>query len=106
MASGSSKAHSKNRRPGKSNRVTALAVAMPTTDTPIATLTHNSKVVSAYSGNTVCAIWPSTSRATASNWNHDPTSASTGIVSARASRINRVGVNQRCRGMGSNGKGQ
>ncbi len=81
-----------------------LAVAMPTTPTPTATLAQSSRVVSAYSGSTVCAICPSTSRATASNWNHDPTNASTGSVSARASRIKRVGDNQRGMGRGRDGR--
>ncbi|MCY1547596.1 hypothetical protein D9M68_836640 [compost metagenome] len=95
MARGSSSAHSKRRRPGKSNRVTALAVVMPTTATPTATLTHRNSVVSAYSGSTVCAIWLSTSRATASNCSQGAPSESTGSVSARASRSNRVGASQR-----------
>jgi hypothetical protein len=104
MASGSSSAHSKKRRPGKSNSVTALAVAMPTTATPRATATQSASVVSAYCGNTVCAIWPNTSRAAASNWNHDAPSASTGSVSHRASRINKAGANQRSMGTGGVGR--
>jgi len=45
MASGSSKAHSKMRRPGKSNRVTAAAADSPTATTPTATIRHNQNVV-------------------------------------------------------------
>ena len=45
MASGSSKAHSKTRRPGNSNSVTALAVAMPIVATPTPTSRHSSNDV-------------------------------------------------------------
>jgi hypothetical protein len=47
MASGSSKAHSNQRRPGKSNSVTAAAVAEPSSSTPSATPTDSSADCSA-----------------------------------------------------------
>jgi hypothetical protein len=90
MASGSRSAHSKWRRPGKSNKVTALAPSTPTRATPIATLTHSANEVSVYSGSTVCAICTSTSRAAASNPNQAPASANTGSTSTAASNNNRT----------------
>ena len=98
MASGSSSAHSKWRRPGKSNRVTALAVSMPTRATPAATLRHRTMEVPVYSGSTVCSIWPSTCADTASNCSHDSARASTGRVRHSANTIS--GNWSRRRGMG------
>jgi len=44
MASGSSSAHSKKRRPGKSNKVTAAAQALPSSTTPMPTPAASSPV--------------------------------------------------------------
>ena len=98
MASGSNSAHSNRRRPGKSNSVTALAVPIPTSATPIATLTHSTSEVSAYSGNTVCAICPSTSRDAASHSNHAAPMLSTGSVNSSAHSSNKTGASQRSMG--------
>ena len=45
MAKGNSKAHSKLRRIGKSNKVTAAADTVPMLITPTLTSTHSNKVV-------------------------------------------------------------
>ena len=45
MASGSNKAHSRVRRPGKSNKVTAAAETVPMLMTPILTNTQSIKLV-------------------------------------------------------------
>jgi hypothetical protein len=47
MASGSNRAHSATRRPGNSNKVTAAALALPTTTVPAATMRHRRSVVQA-----------------------------------------------------------
>lgn len=100
MAKGNSKAHSSQRRPGKSNKVTAVALTKPTLATPSATATHKNTVVQPYSGNTVWAICTSTSCAAASHASHEPAKAKTGTVSMSAKATSNKGKSQRNRGMG------
>ena len=45
MARGNSSSHSNARRPGKSNKVTAAAAALPTTAAPNPTHRHSHSVV-------------------------------------------------------------
>ena len=99
MASGKSSAHSKVRRPGKSNKVTITAVPMPRAATPAATHRHSTSVVAAYSGNTVRPISRSSSQAGPSSCVHDSAIASTGKVSA-STRLKSSAEGKKRRSMG------
>jgi len=87
MAKGKSKAHSKNPRPGKSNKVTAQAALKPIIVTPSATPRDKIKVLRTYSGSTVCAISRKMLALSGPHDNHEANRANTGTLKSRASRL-------------------
>jgi hypothetical protein len=95
MAKGNNKAHSNQRRPGKSNRVTAVALTKPTLATPTPTHKHNHTVVQAYSGKTVWAICDNTSAASWSQTSQVPPKDTMGTVNISAKAMSKKGNSQR-----------